>query len=442
MSETPPSLASGPRHASLLSGARMAMNRKNLLLLIYLRWIAVTGQVATILLTHFWFGISLPLPQMLAVVAFQIALNVISLHRRAHGHDSSGTGLFLELLLDVAALTIQLYLSGGATNPFVSLFLLQVILGAVLLDVWATWTIVLATGGCFIWLTENYEPISGLHSHHDGGFFDLHVQGMFVCFMLASVLLVFFVTRINANLRERDVRLKDLERQAVEEEHVVRLGLLASGAAHELGTPLATLSVILGDWDKASAIKADRSLSLDLREVQLQLRRCKEIVSGILMASGEARGEDARRTMLNHFLEKTLEEWRERRKPAALDFDNRLTRDVPIVSDAVLRQMITNVLDNAIEVSPDWVGIEVSDEQGDVIIRIHDKGPGFPDQMLADVGRPYVSTKQREGAGLGLFLVVNVLRKLGGSVVAENRASGGAMVSLRLPLSALSLETT
>jgi len=441
MSETPSAFEVGPRHASLLSAARMAMNRKNLLLLIYLRWIAVTGQVATILLAHFWFGISLPLPQMLGVVAFQIALNVISLHRRAHGHDSSGAGLFLELLLDVAALTIQLYLSGGATNPFVSLFLLQVILGAVLLDVWATWTIVVITGGCFIWLTENYEPISGLHSHHDGGFFDLHVQGMFVCFMLASVLLVFFVTRINANLRERDVRLKNLERQAVEEEHVVRLGLLASGAAHELGTPLATLSVILGDWDKAPAIKADRSLSLDLRDVQLQLRRCKEIVSGILMASGEARGEDARRTMLNRFLEKTLADWRERRKPAALDFDNRLGRDVPIVADAVLRQMITNVLDNAIEVSPDWVGVDVSDEQVDVVIRVHDKGPGFPDHMLADVGKPYVSTKQREGAGLGLFLVVNVLRKLGGSVAAENRTSGGATVSLRFPLSALGLET-
>ncbi len=433
------------RHrAALNDDARAAMNAKNLLLLIYLRWIAVVGQIATIIVVHFYFGIALPLPEMLCVIGFLVTLNIISLHRRAHSQDRSGTALFMELLLDVAALTAQLYLSGGATNPFVSLYLLQVILGAVLLEAWATWTIVAVTAGSFIWLTQAYRPISGLHSgmhgNHAGGMFDLHIQGMFLCFLLAAVLLVWFINRINANLGERDARLAQLEHQAFEEEHIMRLGLLASGAAHELGTPLATLTVILSDWDKVDTIRKDSALSLDLREVQLQLKRCKEIVSGILLSSGQARGEDARRTTLSKFLDRTISEWDERRKPGQLEYRNNLAVDLPIVSDTVFRQMLGNVLDNAVEASPHWVGIQVDSEDEDVVIAVHDRGNGFPECMLTGLGVPYCSSKDRDGSGLGLFLVVNILRKIGGSTVATNRPEGGATVTLRFPVSALRLE--
>ena len=444
MSEVIALRPAGNRRAEMNDDTRAAMNAKNLLLLIYLRWIAVVGQIATIVVVHFFFGIALPLPEMLCVVGFLVTLNIVSLHRRAHSQDRSGAALFMELLLDVAALTAQLYLSGGATNPFVSLYLLQVILGAVLLEAWATWTIVAVASGCFIWLTQAYRPISGLHGgmhgDHAGGMFDLHIQGMFLCFLLAAVLLVFFINRINVNLRERDARLAQLEHQAFEEEHIMRLGLLASGAAHELGTPLATLTVILSDWDKVDAISKDRALSLDLREVQLQLKRCKEIVSSILLSSGQARGEDARRTTLAKFLDRTVADWNERRKPGAFKYSNNLEDDIPIVSDTVFRQMLGNVLDNAVEASPHWVSVQVDGEGADVVIAVHDRGKGFPECMLTGLGVPYCSSKDRDGAGLGLFLVVNVLRKLGGSTIATNRPEGGATVTLRFPVSALRLE--
>jgi two-component system sensor histidine kinase RegB len=102
--------------------------------------------------------------------------------------------------------------------------------------------------------------------------------------------------------------------------------------------------------------------------------------------------------------------------------------------------MIDNVLDNALEASPDWVGLEASFDAGTLLLSVTDRGPGFAAGMLAQFGKPYQSSKGRPGGGLGLFLVVNVARTLGGSVSAANRPGGGAEVRLTLPLKAIALE--
>lgn len=411
-------------------------NRKNLLLLAQLRWIAVVGQLVTIWLVHFEFAIALPLAEMLAVVVFLLALNIVSLLRYRRQESVTNTELLIELLLDVAALTVQLYLSGGAQNPFISLFLLQVILGAVLLEAWSVWTLVAITTGCFVSLTIWHRDL--VMPHHMGGFWNLHVQGMFICFVLAACLLVLFVTRITANLRARDARLAELRRQSVEEEHIVRMGLLASGAAHELGTPLTTLSVILKDWESLPAVARDPELAQDVVEMQGQLARCKAIVTGILLSSGEARGEGTVRTTVRHLLDEAVADWRATRAPAGFAYENSFEPDEPIVSDLALKQVLANVLDNALEASPEGMELRATRRSDSLIVEVADRGSGFAADILPELGTPYRSTKPRVGAGLGLFLVVNVLRRLGGAVEARNRPEGGACVTLRLPLAALS----
>ncbi|MBN9023574.1 MAG: HAMP domain-containing histidine kinase [Rhizobiales bacterium] len=415
--------------------ARDTTNRKNLGLLIQLRWIAVVGQVATIAVVRLWLGIALPLAEMGAVVLFLVGLNLVSLLRHRRRQEVTNTELFLELLLDVAALTAQLYLSGGAQNPFISLYLLQVILGSILLEAWSVWTLVAVTSGCFVLLTTFYRPISLPHLH--GSFLSLHVQGMFICYVLAACLLVLFINRINRNLKARDERLAELRRQAVAEDHIVRLGLLSSGAAHELGTPLATMSVIIGDWRKAPALADNPELADELEEIQAQLDRCKAIVSGILVASGEARGEGTVRTGMRDFFDGVAEEWSATRSPRALRLDNRVPEGLPMLSDRAIKQVVFNLLDNALEASPAHVTLEVALDRDALTVTVSDRGAGFDDDVLARLGQPYVSTKQRPGSGLGLFLVANVARKLGGRVEARN-GRDGAVVSLVLPVSALS----
>jgi len=270
--------------------------------------------------------------------------------------------------------------------------------------------------------------------------FSLHLDGMLICFALDAALLVVFVTRIARSLRERDGRLADMRQRAAEEDHIVRMGLLASGAAHELGTPLATLSVILGDWRRMPALTADPELAQEIAAMEAEVSRCKGIVTGILLSAGEARGESASITTLHTFLDDLVEDWRSARDPGNLSYENNFGDDVPIVSDTALKQVLFNVLDNALEASPNWVGFAASRDGATLVLSVSDAGPGFSPEMLKHLGKPYQSSKGRPGGGLGLFLVVNVVRKLGGHVTARNRRQGGALVTLLLPLHALMIE--
>nr|WP_092496779.1 ATP-binding protein [Faunimonas pinastri] len=409
-----------------------------MLLLVQLRWLAVAGQVVTILTVNLGLGIPLPARAMFLVALALVALNLVSLLRLRRPRAVTNAGLFMALLLDVAALTAQLYLSGGASNPFAFLYLLQIALGAVLLDAWSIWALVLVALACFAGLTEFSRPIVfPLAVSADP--MKLQVEGMLVCFVLEAILLVVFGTRIGANLRMRDARLAELRQQAAEEDHIVRMGLLASGAAHELGTPLATLSVILSDWKRMPALAADAELAQEIGEMQAEVQRCKAIVTGILLSAGEARGEAPAVTTVNGFLDELVEDWTGAHAATHLAYDNDFGEDLPIVSDAALKKMIVNVMDNASEASPGWIGLSATREANALVLEVVDRGPGFGPGVLAQFGRPYNSTKGRAGAGLGIFLVVNALRKLGGGVAARNRAEGGASVTLTLPLAALSI---
>jgi two-component system, sensor histidine kinase RegB len=414
-------------------------HQKNLMLLIQLRWIAVLGQVATIAIAHFALRITLPLLPMAGVLVALITLNVGShLWLLLRLHVAGGRLLWL-LAFDVLALTAQLYLSGGATNPFTFLYLLQVMLGAILLRPGQSWALVLLTSACFLALIPLHLPLQ-LPADSRFDLVSLYIVGALVCFVLAAVLVVLSATRLMGNIRDRDARLASLRQHAAEQEHIVRMGLLASGAAHELGTPLASIAVILNDWRRLPAVDRDAEMVQELGEMQSALERCKRVLTGVLQASGEVRGEAPKMTSVKRFLDELVDEWRTARAANTLRYVDEFGADVPIVSDTALTHVIFNLLDNALEASPNYQAVRAWREQDDLLLEVRDGGPGFAPDVLAQLGKPYQSSKGRQGGGLGLFLVVNVARKLGGTLQASNLPGGGALVTLRLPLHALAVK--
>ncbi len=414
-------------------------DRKNMTLLIQLRWLAILGQVITIAIVETLFRINLPLLQMASVLCCLFALNIGCLAWLQNRTTITNLSLFAVLACDVLALAVQLYLSGGASNPFIFLFLMQVTLGAVLLDTRSSWAIALLACLCFAVLVFHFKPL-GSPDVDPAELFRLHIFGMFVCCVLDVGLVVLFVARINRNLRERDARLAALRQHAAEEDHIVRMGLLASGAAHELGTPLSSVSVILGDWRHMPVVAGDPAMMQDIDDMQAELKRCKTIVTGILMSAGEARGEAPQVVPLKGFFDHMVEEWRAGRTAKALSYVNVFDREVDIVADSALKQVLFNVLDNALEASPRLVEFAVKRQDETLVLEVSDRGPGFAADILAEVGKPYRSTKNKPGGGLGLFLVFNVVRKLGGTVSVQNHPRGGAVVRLELPIATLAVE--
>ncbi|MDO6414931.1 ATP-binding protein [Sphingomonas sp. BIUV-7] len=417
------------RYSAALAGGR------NMLLLSHLRLVALLGQLVTILVVRFGLNISLPLGPMIAVVAALAGLNIWSLVFLARGGTVTNRGLFLALLVDFAALTAQFYMSGGATNPFAPIGLLQIVIGAVLLEAWSSWVLLVLHSIAFGLLSLYHRPLA-LPEGYASAISPVQLFASWVNFVLVAVLLVFFVTRISRNLRQRDASIARMQQQAAEEDHIVRMGLLASGAAHELGTPLSSLSVILGDWRKQPALAADPE---EIAEMQAAVARCKDIVGGILYAAGEARGEDLERTTLRHFLVAVTTTWSAQR-PGLLTLDDKLDPDPEVVVDRTLAQILTNILENAAEAEASRIEMNVRISEGIIDLTVTDDGVGFPPAMLETIGQPYRSSKDRRGAGLGLFLAVNVLRKLGGTVAVRNGAVRGAVVTLMVPLAALTPE--
>ncbi|MFT3812040.1 MAG: ATP-binding protein [Acidovorax sp.] len=421
-----------------VSAADAAAGLKNLYQLIQLRWIAAVGQIFTIEVAHFTLHLQLPLTEMFTVAGCLAVFNVVSLLRWRTARGVQQAELFSALLVDVAALTAQLYLSGGTSNPFVFLYLLLIAVGAMLLRGAHIWAMVAATAACVAALAEYRRPLPLTADVHHG-LSSPYLVGLLVCFVLNAVLIVMFITRISRNLSQRDARLAAVRQRATEEEHIVRMGLLASGAAHELGTPLATMAVILGDWKREPQLAKDPVLQEEIAEMQMQVQRCKAIVSGILLSAGETRGEASAQTTVCHFLDTLARDWRATRSVDTFEYDNAVEEDSPMVSDTTLQQMVFNVLDNARDASPHWVGLSAWQDADALHIAVTDQGPGFTEPILAQLGTPYQSTKGRAGGGLGLFLAMNVARTLGGSVRARNRRGGGAQVTMTLPLAAIAL---
>ena len=330
---------------------------RNMRLLIQLRWIAIGGQLITIGVVYGVMGISVPMVPLIMAPLLLVLVNLSSMialmPRRGAVTNAELTG---SLLMDVVALAWQLMHSGGLGNPFASLFLLQIVIAAILLKPWSAWTIVGATFVSVAFLSMRSEPmvLPAPYSHDPLG---LYIKGAMVSLGLIAVLLVAFATRIGRNLRERDSALAEIRQRAAEEDHIVRMGLLASGAAHELGTPLSSLSVLIGDWQRMPRLKDDPDLQEDLSDMALAVRRCKTIVSGILVSAGEARGVAPAVTTMRAFLDGMIRDWQEVLMPGSLHYSDRFGEDVPIVADPALRQVIGNVLDNAAEASPGWVKI-------------------------------------------------------------------------------------
>nr|WP_027013754.1 ATP-binding protein [Comamonas composti] len=426
--------------SAFLSRVERSTERQNMYLLIQLRWLAVIGQIITITLVHYGFGISLPLPAMALVLLLSVLANLGYIYwYRSHRRPISGRDLLAALLADVLALAIQLYLSGGAGNPFIYLFLLQGILGAVLLRPTHAWLVVAATSACALVLSVTHRPLAmNFASQQDLP--GLYLAGVLISFGLTTVLIVVFLRRIVSNLRRRDARLADMRQRASDEEHIVRLGLLATGAAHELGTPLATMSVILGDWQHMPALARDPDLLADLQDMQQQLLRCKSIVSSVLMSAGETRADMPRTATLRSFMDGVIADWQTRHQVA--DFDYRPAgQDFAMLSDTALAQMVCNVLDNAAEASPSYVGLELGVDDGILRLSVRDRGPGFAPHILEKLGQCHLSTKTgRPGRGLGLFLVLNVARSLGGRVEIRELKPCGSEVEISLPLSSIAIE--
>ncbi len=431
------SAAMNPSIPDFRTGLAVQAGHSHLRRLMWLRTIAVTAQCATLALVYRFLAMELQWLPMLAAIAALAVLNLLTWLRLRNDSPVSNLELFAQLCADVLALSALLYYGGGSTNPFISLFLLPLVIAAATLPHGYTWAMTGITTGCYTLLMKFYVPLptGNGHEHTQHAMppddaFNLHVIGMWLGFVISAVVVAYFVVKMAHAVRERDATLARVREETLRNERIVSLGMQAAGAAHELGTPLSTLAVVIGELQRDQAVLPEWRGNLALLDDQV--RACKRILDKLL-ANAHAT-ETQTLQPLDNFLAATLDEWQLLRPAVLCHYRSSATQPAPQMPiDSALRAALLNLLNNAADASPEEINIEAHWDADNFILKIHDHGQGLTLEAAARAGSAFFTTKE-QGRGLGLFLANATVERLGGKVRLFNREGGGATTEVVLPL--------
>ncbi len=403
----------------------------NLRRLALLRGLMLFAELAAVLAAHYLAGISLPLMPLFAIFALMATASLWTWRRAGYGAVISDREFFLQLCADVLALASVLYFTGGATNPFAWLFLIPLIIAATVLAAPAVWLMAALTTLCYSLLFFFYQPLGNdTPMHHDPAF-SQHIFGMWFGFALSAVLIAWFVVGIANTLRQRDELLARAREQALRNEQLVALGTLATGAAHELGTPLSTMAVVTRELERA---EVPDSMKRKLAILRSQVDRCKQALSVISASAGELRAESGGLIPVHTWLERIVDNWKSQRHDASISLHlSQEPTDAGIIDEQTLQQSIINLLNNAADASDKEIALEARWDSRKITIDILDRGPGLHPNIAATLGEQQTSNKEY-GLGLGLLLTHATLQRLGGDIALFDRQGGGTCTRIQLPL--------
>lgn len=405
----------------------------NLKRLFMLRNLMITWELLAILAVHFGIGIALPLVPLSTTISALALVNLCTWLRIRNGATIRDYEFFFQLSIDVLALTSVLYFTGGATNPFAWLFLIPLIIAATVLSARATWLMATLTTACYTLLMFYFQPLGGNEHIHHNQDFTQHVFGMWFGFVLSAALISWFVVGMANTLRSQDRLLAQVREQALRDEQLIALGTLATGAAHELGTPLATMAVVTRELERTNS---DESLTRKFTILRDQVERCKKALSVISASAGEARAESGSLVAVTTFLDSISNEWRKQRPEAEFDMHiDQGPASARIVDEYTLHQSLANLFNNAADASTEPLAVQANWDSNRLEIEILDRGPGLRPQVMEAIDLQKTSRKEY-GMGLGLFLTHATIRRLGGDIGLFDRDGGGTCTQIRLPLSA------
>ena len=394
--------------------------------LLAVRMSLIAGWAAGIAWLHWGLAIRMPLLPMAAVLTLMALFALSTAWRLRLDVPATQMEFLAHLLADLTAFAVLVFFSGGATNPFVSLMLVPVIIAAISLRPRWVWLLATVAGGYYALLLFYYQPLAIADPVAASG---MHLGGMWFNFLISAGLIAFFVTRMHAALRARDRELSALREKQLRDERIVALGTQAALAAHELATPLATIQTTAHEL--AGEFANDPDIGADCRLLEKQAQACKRILTQL---AARAQDTPPAAQPLDAWLNSVIERWQVLRPDAqvasTLPPDHR-----DFTPPDGLEQAIMNVLNNAADAAP--AAVEFSAEtDGDMLrIEIADRGPGFTPEQKAQAGRVLFSGKPGRGWGIGLALTHATLERLGGSLTLAEREGGGTRVHIRLPWS-------
>ncbi|MBY5969632.1 ATP-binding protein [Halomonas denitrificans] len=403
---------------------------RNLVRLTFVRGITWTGFLVAIIVGIELLDFALDVPAVIAVIVAMGVINIATWWRLGRPRDVSHHEYLLHLLLDVAGLTLLFYFTGGATNPFITYYLVPVTIAAATLPWRHAWILAITAMACYSALMVVYHPVPQLGSHYASSV-NLHVLGMWLNFFLSAGLVTFFIYKMAHALRHREQALARTREAALRSEQVLAVATQAAGTAHELGTPLSTMAVVLSELKSEHADHPRLVEDIDL--LRQQVDTCKARLRHLVDSADLQRKDEPKQLDARTWLEGVIDRWRVLRPDVTHEVSVSRRRGQPMIAvDTTLDQALTNLLNNAADARPDDIAIQLDWTADQVVIDIRDHGPGIPMSIADQLGDTFVSTKSK-GLGIGLFLTHATINRFGGGVSLYNHPEGGTLTEVSLP---------
>ncbi len=438
-----------PQIKSFIRNAQKEQVDVTLPWLLALRWGEVLCQIVLIGSVWLVMDIEIPLLPVSLIILFEGASNLYLHLRHQRNAPVSNQMILVILLMDTIFLTGLLHVTGAAMNPFVFLYLIHIVTGAIILKEKCSWLITATTVVCYGLLF--YFPPSFISTLSEPqvlqdaaepqlinsltGSFQLHLKGMGGAFLVTSLFIVFFVSKTQKALTEHRLKVQSLEKERERNERLASLATFAAGAAHELSTPLSTVAVVSCEMIHALEEHGENPELLDdARLIRRQVADCKEILYQMAAGAGEHLGEEIREFSIQQAVDQILEELREedcRRLRVTIEPEE-LQITMPFRS---LCRTVKGLVNNGLEASspPEEVSMRWFTTSDHLGVEIRDPGTGIDQRMESRVTEPFFTTKD-SGLGLGLFLAKSMAEQFGGDLTIELQSEQGTRVTLTLAL--------
>ena len=416
--------------------AELARDARRLRLdtLVRLRWLAVTGQSAAVAGAQFGLGLPLPFGWCFLVIAASSWVNLALRVRFPASYRVSDDAATLLLAFDIVQLAALLYLTGGLQNPFSILFLAPVLISATALPPERTMALGILAVGLATLLALTHQPLPW-YPGEKLEFPFLYVSGVWTAILLGSAFTGIFAWRVAEEARELGQALAATELVLAREQHISQLDGLAAAAAHELGTPLATITVIARELDRQLGADAAPGVAEDLRLLREQVERCRGILSK-LTSMGQDQSGFLETISLSHLVEELVAPHRALGVDLAVGVSGD-GREPACRRNPGVVYGLGNIIDNAVDFAVERVVVEARWDADRVTLEIRDDGPGFAPDVLLRAGEPYVTTRggDRSGAGglgLGLFIAKTLIERSGAGLTLANLPAPGSGALVRV----------
>ncbi|WP_430430958.1 ActS/PrrB/RegB family redox-sensitive histidine kinase [Oceanicaulis sp.] len=416
--------------------------RVRLRTLILLRWLAVTGQTMAVIVVFYGLGFDLPLGACLGVIAASAWVNAwlsLAMPTQRFAKDWEA---FLQLAYDMIQLMVLLALTGGLTNPFSVMLVGPVVIAVAALPGrwWLTLAAIAIVGSISLSIWHLPLPWSDAEAVVLPS---TYRAGIWVALAIAIAFTAVYAWRVGFEAQRMGAALAATQSVLAREQRLSALGALAAAAAHELGTPLATIQLTAKEMLRAAQDDLSRE---DADLIISQAQRCREILQRLSQSSHTTADKMHERIGLRELMDEAAAPLKGLDAHVVVKLAPTPDHpDAPVLKrQTELLYGLGNFIENAVDFAQTEVQIIGAWSETELNIVVQDDGPGFPPDILAKLGEPYVTTRRSQpgygGLGLGVFIAVTLIERIGGTVDLTNAAEGGARVSLTLPRAALEAE--